>query len=109
MLLYDECINLNKVRNYNCCWCWFGYVMNRGNYKLTFDITTSNNLNNFNFLKLHKPVKFIPVHKHINNYEWTYIEVEFTVTEDNDLFIFIVDDYNDLINFTIRDIRFHNI
>ena len=105
MIIQGDSINLHKVRNYVCEYCWCGINLSRGFYNLSFDVITDKDINQLNFLKLHKPVRYIDKNQHIPQHEWVRINISFEVTEDEDLFIWILDDFPDKLSFTIRDIK----
>lgn len=109
MILEGESINLHKVRNYLCDYCWCGLNFNRGNYNLSFDVITDKDINNLKFLKLHHPIRYIEHNQYIPQHQWVNININIEITSDNDLFIWILDDFCDTLSFTIRDIKINNI
>jgi hypothetical protein len=108
IILQDDSINLHKVRDYRCEYCWVGLNLNKGNYNIEFDVITDKDINQLKFLKLHNPERYIDINQHIEPHIWTRININFEVTNNEDLFIWILDDFCDKLSFTIKDIKINN-
>ena len=104
MFISNNIIYLNKIINKPRSWCWIGYeIKEKGLYKLSFEIYSNKNITNYDFIKLHKPVKFYSV-KNINANQWTQIELTIETTEDLDLLCLIFDDFYDIINIQFKNL-----
>jgi len=99
-----DTINFSKICKGRHGFCWFGYTIpNIGTYTVSFEIY-SNKTINFDFIKLHKPIKFYncpPVYENC----WTEINITINIYKPNDLLCFIFDNYNDLINIKFKNIK----
>ena len=105
MILNDNNIYFKK----NVCdmklWCWFGYKLNEiGFYRLTFDIFSNRNIIDFDFIKLHKPVKYYKISNIFENC-WTTIDIIIETTDAEDLLCIIFDNFNDLIDVHFKNLR----
>ena len=103
----DKVIHFSKLSKELVEYSWIGYdIVGNHNYKLSFDLYTNKNINNFNFIKIHNPVTFYNTNTHIQPNQWNYIEVIINISSDLDFLCFIFDDYNDSINLKFRNISF---
>ena len=90
MLISNNIIYLKKIINKPSFWCWIGYdLLQKGTYKLSFEILSNKDIINYNFIKLHKPNAFNSTQNIYAN-EWTQIFcIELNILEDNDELCFI--------------------
>lgn len=107
----------NKEHDYN----WFGYVIQKGDYYISFKVIISNNnlnsisMNNKIGLKLHSPFQltysfFRKCRNYNNNNNNNKIEFEFNIPfiiDSEQLVIFIFDNTNCNINIEFKDINIH--
>ena len=83
---------------------WFGYNINKGNYKLTFSIISSIDID-FPFIKSHNPVIFYKTNYIAKNIETT-LSIDLSIENNTDL-IFIFDNYNNYCDITFKNIKFN--
>ena len=108
MKISDEVIYLNKIINAPRHWCWIGYdIIDKGYYNLTFEILSNRDIENFDFIKLHNPVKFYKT-QNIKANIWTKIDIIINVRENYDYLVLIFDDFNDTINLQFKNIKINN-
>lgn len=108
IIIYDDgIIDYNKLNKSPLDYSWIGYnIKGTHNYKLSFEIYTNKDINNFNFIKIHNPVTFYKINKYIDIYNWNYIELIININSDYDFLCLIFDDYNNSINIKIKNLRF---
>ena len=103
LLIYDNNIKFRKNVNGKTIFSWIGYNINKkGLYKLSFELITNNNIINYNFIKLHKPIKFYNISNCFVN-KINYINIILNVMEDDDLLCLIFDNYNNNIEINIKN------
>lgn len=107
MIIENNIINFNKINNNN--FCWVGYnILEPGKYNLSFEICCNKDIINFDFIKLHKPVKFFKVDNIFAN-TWTQIRIYIETFNNDDLLCFIFDNFNDLINIQYKNVTIEKI
>lgn len=103
-LISNNIIHFIKFRKGAFHYAWFGYnLINKGTYKINFDIETNKNINNLQFIKTHKPEKTYKINQNIIINKWNYIELEINIDE-SDLLVFIFDNYIDDIHVKIKNL-----
>jgi hypothetical protein len=105
MNINKNIIQFKKNINEPCGHAWIGYkIRNIGKYQLIFKIKSDKNIINFNFIKLHKPIKFIQT-KNINAGTIEIIDTIIETTEQDDLMCFIFDTFNGTLDIEFSDIN----
>lgn len=104
ILLNNNNITFIKKIKKPSTFCWIGYIIKHpGVYDITFEICSSININ-FDFIKLHKPVKFYKteyIYANIN----TKIKLTINTSIADDLLCFIFDDLDSDINIVYNNIK----
>ena len=104
LLINNNEINFKKVVLNKMPFSWFGYNINKGNYKLTFSIISSIDID-FPFIKSHNPVIFYKTNYIAKNIETT-LSIDLSIENNTDL-IFIFDNYNNYCDITFKNIKFN--
>lgn len=109
VIFNENCILFKKMDNRFSPFCWVGYNMETvGKFLLTFDVYSNFTIENYGFIKLHNPVIFLKIDK-INENEWKKISIEINIKNENDLLLFIFDDFLEKINIQINNIEIIHI
>ena len=109
ILIHDNIIEFKKIINNSSPFNWIGYELEKtGFYILSFEIHSNKNIINYDFIKMHKPVKFYKTNNILANV-WTKIVIFIEIREPNDLLCFIFDDFHDNIEILYKNIYFHSI
>jgi hypothetical protein len=104
----DDVVNFSKLTKKQTDYCWIGYsISSPGDYKVSFEIY-SDKLIDFDFIKLHNPIRFCSVQP-INPYSWTTVDILINKINPNDLLCFIFDNYTDQINVKFKNINIINV
>jgi hypothetical protein len=85
-------------------YCWFGYILKKGDHNLSFDIISDTDIS-VPFLKSHNPAQFFPI-ENILKAERITIHTTISIINDDTLFIFIFDDFKDILTITVENIIF---
>jgi hypothetical protein len=105
----ENSILFKKIENKFSTFCWVGYNMETiGKFILTFDVYSNFTIENYSFIKLHYPIIFPKINKIIEN-EWQKISIEIDISNENDLLIFIFDDFLEKISIQINNIEITRI
>ena len=107
----EDIIYFSKIEQKMIDFAWFGYNLDSpGKYNLNFEIYSDKELNNYDFIKIHNPVKFL---KNEDNLliinKWNKVEINFVIKSKNDLLCFIFDRFNGVINVKFKNIKFEKI
>ena len=107
----EDIIYFSKIEQKMIDFAWFGYNLDSpGKYNLNFEIYSDKELNNYDFIKIHNPVKFL---KNEDNLliinKWNKVEINFVIKSKNDLLCFIFDRFNGEINVKFKNIKFEKI
>lgn len=109
MMINNNIITFNKIIQSNNCFCWIGYnISEPRKYNLSFEIYSDKDIINFDFIKLHKPIKFFKIDNILANI-WTKISIVIETFSNDDLLCFIFDNFNDLINIKYKNIMIEQI
>lgn len=93
MTINNNTIRLNKLSETETRHAWIGYDIKRcGKYRLRFDILSKKNIGNYDFIKLHRPIKFYKI-GNINSNILTHIDIIIETNENDELLCFIFDTY----------------
>jgi hypothetical protein len=99
--LYDNIIEFCKNNTTPCDFCWMAYELERENaYFLSFEIYSNRDID-FDFIKLHQPVRFYKTKPIISN-TWTKIDLLIEIKEVDDLLCLIFDNFNNSIKILYR-------
>ena len=105
----DNIIYFKKINHYRCNYCWIGYeIKNIGNYNLIFDIMSNKDIINFNYIKTHKPEQYYTTNNIYSN-TLTSINIMIKITNNDDLFVIIFDDFYDTIDIQIKNLQINKI
>ena len=99
----DEIINFSKNTSNKCDFAWIGYNLEKNReYNIKFCFFVDKDINNFNFIKLHKPVRYYNQKNNIIPNKWNDLEINVKTSKEDDLLCFIFDNFIGLINFKIK-------
>lgn len=102
--IYNEThVHFSKIREEACIYSWFGYELDVGKYKITFEILSDTNIDKYIFLKSHMPDTYYTIEPIIKDKPMD-INIEISIKQMKTPFIFIFDSYKGFI-----DIHFKNI
>jgi hypothetical protein len=108
ILIHGNFIEFNKNVIYECNYAWIGYEINKkGLYNLSFEMCSNKDIIDFDFIKLHNPLKFFKTSNILKN-SWTKINIIIEIKE-SDLLCFIFDNFNDDIKIQYKDIHIYNL
>ena len=103
-------INFSKLVDNKSDFSWIGYKLNGPSfYKLSFQIESDKDINNYSFLKIHNPVKFYIINQKILLNQWNSVELIIEIKSINDLFCFIFDTFIGKINIKYKNILFEKM
>jgi len=104
LTINDDIITLNKINSCPCGFVWIGYKLyKKGFYKVSFEMYSDVDIN-FDFIKLHKPVRFYKI-KNIQKNTWVPIDVIIEALYEDDLMVFIFDGFFGYLNVQFRNIK----
>jgi hypothetical protein len=111
MIDNNEIIYFTKIVKEHTDFAWIGFNLDGpAKYKLKFEINANEDLNNYNFIKIHNPIQFLKIEdKNIILNTWNSIEIYFSIKSSNDLLCFIFDNLKSLINIKFKNIFFEKI
>jgi hypothetical protein len=105
MKINENLIEFNKYVFNKCAFAWIGYELEKtGSYKLSFEMMSNKDIINFDFIKMHNPIKFYKTQNILKN-SWTTIDIIIENKEKNSLLVFIFDKFNDCLNIIYKDIK----
>ena len=105
LLIDDNIITFTKINNGRHNYCWVANnISDPGIYNLSFDIYSNSDIINFDFIKLHNPVKYYKC-KNILAYTWENINVIIETSKNDDLLCLIFDNFNKSINIKLQNIE----
>lgn len=98
-------IYFTKNNNITSHWCWIGYnIAETGVYNLSFDIKSDKPITHFNFIKTHNPIRFYECYDIYRN-QWKHINIKINIQSNNELLVFIFDDFRDSINIVLKNVK----
>ena len=105
--IYKKDIHFQKIAHGDSLFCWFGYELEKGKYKVSFEALSDTNIENFHFLKTHNPVQFYPIEPIVQD-QPTFVNVDIDI-QTKTTCIFIFDSYKGLLDINFKNIRFDRI
>jgi hypothetical protein len=108
-LISNNTIQFKKHSTGKNNFCWIGYnIKIPGTYEITFEIYSNTDIINFDFIKLHKPIKFYKVKDILANI-WTKINIIIDTFEIDDLLCFIFDNFDSKIELIYKNLDIINL
>ena len=109
IMIINNLIMYEKITVEKCCFAWFGYdIKDVGIYNLKFNIMSNKDIIDFNFIKLHKPIKLYNTPNITANIK-TSVSIIIDINELDDELLFIFDDFDEDIKIEFDNIEIKNL